>query len=163
MTPVTATGGVSETGLVAGLPEARATVAPVVCGAPRKNGEPCQSRILLEDGLCNLHSPTSTVDPAAIGRIGGLNSVETRREQSKSVRDRLRERVEENVDRIWAAFESGLASDDERVQIVAATSLLAEAYGKPAVAITGGDQPVTFQLVSLLAQVRELEEGDPSA
>jgi hypothetical protein len=125
------------------------------CAGTRKNGEPCCSRILLEDGYCSAHSPTRGVDMAALGRSAGLASGEARRELGKTVRERLREKVEENVDRIWSAFESGLTSDDERTQIVAATAVLAEAYGRPPQSIVGDpDRPVAFVLDSLLGRAR---------
>lgn len=72
-----------------------------------------------------------------------------RREQGKSVRDRLRDKVEADFEKLWRAFESGLASDDERTRIAAAVAVLAEAYGRPPQAIVGDpDEPVTFRLVS---------------
>jgi len=82
-------------------------------------------------------------------------SAEVRREQAKTVRGRLREKVEENVEEIWDAFNAGLKSEDERVRLVAAQAVLAEAYGRPAQAIVGDpDQPVAFILESVLARVR---------
>lgn len=97
------------------------------------------------------------VDPTAFGAAGGHASVETRREQAKSVRDLLRDKVENDFDRVWAAFESALVSDDERTQLAGAVALLAEAYGKPAIAISGGDKPVRLELVSLLAMAAEAD------
>lgn len=148
-----------------GVRDSRATTAisTVQCRGTRKDGQPCASRILLDDGFCHFHSPTAAVDPAAIGRLGAARSTEIRREQAKSVRDRLREKVETQFQEIADAFDAGLASDDERVRVATAQALLAEAYGKTAVAITGGEQPVKLELVSLLAMAQaagELGEGD---
>lgn len=126
------------------------------CAGTRKSGGPCSSRILLEDGFCSAHSPTRGVDMAALGRTAGVASGEARRELGKTVRERLREKVEDNVELIWTAFESGLTSDDERTQIVAATAALAEAYGRPPQAIVGDpERPVAFVLESLLARARD--------
>ena len=81
------------------------------------------------------------------------------------MRERLRDRVEENVERIWAAFESGLTSDDERTRIAAAVAVLAEAYGKTPQAIVGDEErPIEFRIVSAfearIAAASQLEEGD---
>ena len=60
-----------------------------------------------------------------------------RREQAKSVRDRLRDRVEREFERVWAAYSDGLeavdsdGSRDFRARSLTASQLLAEAYGKP--------------------------------
>jgi hypothetical protein len=99
-------------------------------------------------------------DPAELGRRGGVRSGEARREQGKSVRERLREKVEREVELVWQAFEAGLTSEDERVRVAAASALLAEAYGRPAQAIVGDpERPVSFVLDSLLARARaEVEE-----
>jgi hypothetical protein len=65
------------------------------CRAAKRNGKPCRSTILLADGFCWVHSSSSPATPAERGRKGGLASGEVRREQGRSVRDRLREKVEE--------------------------------------------------------------------
>ena len=71
------------------------------------------------------------------------------------MRERLREKVEENVEKVWAAFEVGLESNDERTRIGAAVAVLAEAYGRPPQAIIGDpERPVAFVLDSLLARAR---------
>ncbi len=113
-------------------------------------------------------------DPAENGRKGGIRSGEVRREQGKSVRDRLREQVEEHFELIWSAFESGLLSDDERAKIAAAVSVLAEAYGRPAqrTELTGADggpvelAAVRERLVARLDRLRErpttIETGEPT-
>lgn len=131
-------------------------------GTRKRDGAPCQSRIVGADGFCSLHSPTRKVDPVELGRRGGLESGETRREQAKSVRDRLRERVEEQVELVWSAFLDGLQATTEdgaadvRTRVGAAQALLAEAYGRPPQAIVGDpEKPVAFVLDSLLARARE--------
>lgn len=126
------------------------------CKATTKAGNPCRSPTVGADGFCAMHSPAKGLDPSAMGRLGAERSIETRREQAKSVRDRLREQVEANADRIWDAFSTGLDSEDERTRIGAAQAALAEAYGRPAQAIVGDpDKPVSFELVSMLQRVRE--------
>lgn len=131
------------------------------CAGTTRAGNPCRSRILVDGVYCMAHSKTLGADMAALGGKGGLASGETRREQAKSIRQRLAERLEENVDLVWAAFEDGLRSDDERVRIVAATSVLAEAFGKPAVTLVGEEErPVAFQIVSAFAAGNEIEAGD---
>jgi hypothetical protein len=101
-----------------------------------------------------LHRPGA--DPVALGSRGGIASGETRREQGKSVRDRLREKVELEFEAVWAAFEDGMKAEETRDRVMAVVSLLAEAYGKPPLAIVGDPEaPVRFELVSAFAQ-----EGD---
>ena len=108
-----------------------------VCKGRTKAGEACRSAVLGSDGYCAVHSPSATFDPVATGRQGGKRSGEIRREQAKSVRDRLRDKVEANAETVWAAFFDGLTatnpdgSPDFRARFHAASSLLAEAYGKP--------------------------------
>jgi hypothetical protein len=105
-----------------------------------------------------VHSSSSPATPADRGRKGGLASGEVRREQAKSVRDRLREKVEEQFELVWAAFEAGLLSEDERARVAAAVAALDQAYGRPPVSIEGGDQPVAIILGSLLQRAREEAE-----
>ena len=65
------------------------------------------------------------------------------------MRDRLREKVEADFEKLWAAFQSRLESDDERTRFAAAVAVLAESYGRPAQAIVGDvDQPVRFVIQS---------------
>lgn len=67
--------------------------------------------------------------------------MEVRREQGKSVRDRLREKVEEDAELLWDAFEDGLTAvlpngaPDGRTRFAAAQAVLAEAYGRPPQAV----------------------------
>ena len=124
------------------------------CTGTRKDGEPCRSTAINADGLCFVHGSSPNL-LAEVTRRGGIASGEARREQGKSVRARLREKVEENVELVWAAFRDGLEAVDEegnadsRGRVAAASALLAEAYGKPAVALVGDpDQPVSFILAS---------------
>ena len=90
-----------------------------------------------KSGYCMVHDPSATFDPVTTGRQGGRRSGEVRREQAKSVRDRLRDKVEANADTVWAVYFDGLTatspdgSPDFRARFHAASSLLAEAYGKP--------------------------------
>jgi hypothetical protein len=128
------------------------------CRAAKRNGKPCRSTILLADGFCWVHSSSSPATPAERGRKGGLASGEVRREQGKSVRDRLREKVEEPFELVWSAFEAGLLSEDERARVAAAVAALDQAYGRPPVSIEGGDQPVAIVLGSLLQRAREEAE-----
>lgn len=124
------------------------------CHSLTKAGEPCRSTTVGADGYCGIHRPG--VDPVELGRAGGIRSGEVRREQAKSVRDRLREKVEEQFDTIWQAFEAGLLSDDDRARVAAAVAAIDQAYGRPPQAIVGDpDQPVAFVLDSLLARARE--------
>jgi hypothetical protein len=153
LTTVSETVGADEVPANSLVRDSRATA--VVCRGTRRDGEPCRSTLVLADGFCRVHSPATT-DLVEQTRSAGIASGEARREQVKTVRDRLREKVEDNVEMVWAAFESGMTSDDERAQIAAATAVLAEAYGRPAVSIIGDpNQPVSFVLESLLARARE--------
>jgi hypothetical protein len=105
-----------------------------------------------------MHSPARVASPRELGRKGGLASGEVRREQGRSVRDRLREKVEEEFQLVWSAFEAGLLSEDERARVAAAVAALDQAYGRPPVSIEGGDQPVAIVLGSLLQRAREEAE-----
>lgn len=115
-------------------------------------------------GLRPFGTP-GAADPAEAGRRGGLAKAEAERERSKSVRDRLRDKVEADFEKLWSAFQSGLESDDERVRFAAAVAVLAEAYGKPALEIRGDpDRPLTFVVRSAFPALEErgqLEDGDP--
>jgi hypothetical protein len=127
---------------------------------------------VLEDGFCAMHSPTRVTDPAELGRRGGIVSGEVRRAQAKSVRERLRERVEEEMERVWTVFAEGLDATtgyvngegewvekpDTRTRVTSASALLAEAYGRPPVQLVGdGDRPLSVVLGSAFAA-----EGDAS-
>lgn len=133
------------------------------CAGSRKDGAPCRHRGVGEDGWCPVHRPGAGQDLVELGRAGGLASGAVRREQAKSVRDRLRERVEERFEEVWSAFEDGLSAltdgePDARTRLAAATALLSEAYGKPAVAITGdADRPLSFIVQSAFAAAGEDE------
>jgi hypothetical protein len=131
-------------------------------GVRKRDGAPCGSRVVLDDGYCPAHSPTRGVEMAELGRVGGLASGEVRREQAKTVRDRLREKVEENTDRIWTVYDQAMnatAGDgeaDHRARLASVEGVLSQAYGRPPVAIIGdADKPVTFVLGSLLQQARD--------
>jgi hypothetical protein len=136
--------------------------SPRVCTAMKQSGEPCRSRILLEDGRCWVHSSLSSATPVERGQKGGLVSGEVRREQARSVRDRLRDRVEAEADEVWRVYRDAFdATDDEggadhRARLASVEGVLAQAYGRPATTIVGdGEQPVTFVLASLLQRARE--------
>ncbi len=153
----------SEVPANGGVRDSRATT----CRGTRRDGEPCSSRIVRADGYCRVHSPALSSEALVEQtRQASARGVARRREQAKTVRDRLREKVEADFETLWSAFESGLVSDDERTRLASAVALLAEAYGRPPVAIVGDpDRPVSFVLDSLLARARgeqllELEEGD---
>lgn len=135
------------------------------CAGIRKDGEKCQSRVVEANGFCRNHNPErSREELVAIARRAGVQSVAVRREQAKSVRDRIREQVEEDFERIYAAFADALeavtpeGSADFRARCQAAQAVLAEAYGKPAQAIIGDpDAPLSFHVVS--AFHRDSDDG----
>jgi hypothetical protein len=109
-----------------------------------------------------MHSPGRVASPQELGRKGGFASGEVRREQAKSVRDRLRERVEAEADEVWRVYRQAMdaAADDgdpdHRARLASVEGVLAQAYGRPATTIVGdGEQPVTFVLASLLQRARE--------
>jgi hypothetical protein len=130
---------------------------PRFCAAVKRSGKPCRSRILLEDGRCWVHSVLSTGTPVERGQKGGLVSAQVRREQAKSVRDRLRDKVEAEAELIWRVYREafdaavGDGDPDHRARLASVEGVLAQAYGRPPQAIVGdGEQPVTFVLASLL-------------
>jgi hypothetical protein len=103
-------------------------------------------------------------DPAELGRLGGIRSGEVRREQGKSVREKLREKVEANADKLWSAFEAGLNSNDPGEKRASAVAVLAEAYGRPPQALIGDpDQPLSFELVSGFNRKLNVPAEYPSA
>src|SRR5256885_14346335 len=84
------------------------------CRGTRKDGESCRSTAVGHDGYCALHAASPRLNAAELGRKGGIRSVQVRREQAKSVRDRLRDQVEQEFELVWGAFRDGLeAVDDE--------------------------------------------------
>jgi hypothetical protein len=85
---------------------------PRLCPAVMRNGEACRSPILLDDGRCRVHSTAASGSPAERGQKGGLVSGEVRREQAKSVRDRLREKVEAEADEIWRVYRDAFDAAD---------------------------------------------------
>ena len=159
---VSATVGDSEVPVNGPVRDSRATVdatavklavSPHVCPAVRRDGEPCRSKILLEDGFCSAHSGLAAATPAERGRRGGLVSGEVRREQAKSVRDRLRERLEAEADEIWRVYRDAFdATDgdgdvDHRARLASVEGVLAQAYGRPATTIVGeDDRPLSFRV-----------------
>lgn len=141
-----------------------AEIVPIrrTCPASNRRGEPCRSRVILADGYCAAHSSLAPGTPKELGRKGGIASGEVRREQAKSVRDRLREKVEAEADEVWRVFRDafdavdGEGDADHRARLSSVEGVLAQAYGRPPQAIVGdGDQPVTFVLASLLQRARE--------
>jgi hypothetical protein len=82
------------------------------------------------------------------------------------MRDLLREKVEENAELVWAALCAGLSAPEPRDRVMAATALMAEAYGRPAVQVIGDeDRPVQFRVISAFADAwaaGELTEGGDS-
>jgi hypothetical protein len=89
----------------------------------------------------------------ALGRTGGVASGEARRELGKSVRELLREKAEADADLVWGALRDGLTAEfpdgkpDARTRVMAATALMAEAYGRPAQAVeVSGRQGAPVQL-----------------
>lgn len=126
------------------------------CAGTRKDGQACNSTVTDPNGYCFAHG-RSPKQVSANARRAAERSAEVRREQVKSVRDRLRERVEEQFELIWSALRDGLeavGSDgdpDARTRISAAQAVLAEAYGRPAqatkVELTGvEDAPVQMEV-----------------
>jgi hypothetical protein len=141
---------------------AQHALARRTCQGTRKNGDPCRSTLVLDDGYCSAHSPATKVEMAELGRRGGKRSGEVRQEQAKSIRDRLREQVEQEFELVWQAFRDGLEAVDDagqpdvRVRVVSAQALLAESYGRPPQAIVGdSDKPVSFVLQSAFAALEE--------
>jgi hypothetical protein len=134
-------------------------------GVCEGDGAPCRSRRVGEDGWCFAHRPGARAELAQRGRQGGLVSGQVRREQAKSVRDRLREKVEAEADEIWRVYRDAFdATDsegdsDHRARLASVEGVLAQAYGKPAQAIVGdAEQPVTFVLASLLQRARDEQQ-----
>jgi hypothetical protein len=104
----------------------------------KRSGEPCRSTILLEDGRCWVHSAVTPAAPAERAHRGGLVSGEVRREQAKSVRERLREKIEAEADEVWRVYRDafdatdGEGDSDHRARLASVEGVLAQAYGKPA-------------------------------
>jgi hypothetical protein len=124
-----------------------------VCAALNRRGEPCRARAVLADGFCSMHSPARVASPQELGRRGGLASGEVRREQGRSVRDRLRERVEAEADEVWRVYRQAMdaAADDgdpdHRARLASVEGVLAQAYGRPAATIVGeDDRPLSFRV-----------------
>src|SRR5262245_50950598 len=116
------------------------------CPAVRRDGEPCRSKILLEDGFCSAHSTLAAATPAERGRKGGLASGEVRRELANTARERLRKLADEDEEfwtKLKAAYRDGLEAvtddgiADYRTRVMTAGAFLAEAYGRPATTIVG--------------------------
>src|SRR5262245_57528159 len=143
-----------------------------MCGEPTRSGEVCLSTILGPDERCSVHG--GRVDAAAIGARGGLVSGEKRREQAKTVRDLLRDKVEAEMDAIWSGYEEALDATttyvtkdgelrtvpDYRTRLAAREALLTQAYGRPAVSIETTGEPTTIVFRTMaLAQVVEREVG----
>ena len=159
---VSATVGDSEVPVNGPVRDSRATVdatavklavSPHVCPAVRRDGEPCRSKILLEDGFCSAHSGLAAATPAERGRRGGLASGQARREQGKSVRTLLREKAEEEAETIWGVYHDGFSAltgdgdPDHRARLVSVEGVLAQAYGRPATTLQGDeDHPLTFRV-----------------
>jgi hypothetical protein len=92
---------------------------------------------------------------ADLGRVGGLASVEARRELGKTVRERLRDKVEAEAEEIWRVYRDafdaagGDGDPDHRARLASVEGVLAQAYGRPPQAIVGDDgQPLKFVLES---------------
>jgi hypothetical protein len=135
-----------------------------VCPGVTRSGKSCRSTILLDDGRCVVHSTLSLETPIERGQRGGLASGEVRREQAKSVRDRLREKVETEAEEVWRVYrdafdaQTGQGEADHRARLASVEGVLAQACGRPAQTIVGdGEQPMTFVLASLLQRAREEE------
>jgi len=138
------------------------------CNGVRKDGQPCRATAVADDGFCFAHGSSPEL-LAEVRRKAGVRSGETRREQAKSVRDRLREKVEEEFEKVWQAFADSLeavtpdGAKDFRARCAAAQAVLIEAYGRPAQAIIGDvDKPLQFILQSAFGETNPhaLEEGD---
>ena len=87
---------------------------------------------------------------AEVNRRGGLRSGEVRREQAKSVRERLKEKVEANVELVWQAYHDGLTATtpdgtpDYRARFNAADAVLNQTHGKPAQSLVIDEAPRTI-------------------
>jgi hypothetical protein len=108
---------------------------------------------VLADGFCSMHSPARVASPQELGRRGGLASGEVRRERGRSVRDRLREKVEAEADEVWRVYRQAMdaAADDgdpdHRARLASVEGVLAQAYGRPATTIVGeDDRPLSFRV-----------------
>jgi len=118
------------------------------CAGITKAGAACRARAVLADGYCSAHSPTRAVDMAELGSRGGKRSVEARREQAKSLRQRIAEKLEADADEIYDAFRNAWREGDWH----AAVAAFNQAFGSPPVAIVGDEErPVSFQVVSAFA------------
>jgi hypothetical protein len=115
------------------------------CAGKRKDGSPCASTLVQDDGYCVQHSPTKRFDPRETGRVGGLKAGEQRRALSNSYRARMVQQFESDTRtyrKIVAAFQDALEAftscpgcgeqmPDHGRRVDAARSALAELYGKP--------------------------------
>jgi hypothetical protein len=97
-----------------------------------------------------------------LGRAAGLASGEARRELGKTVRERLRDKVEAQADEIWRVYRDafdaagGDGDPDHRARLASVEGVLAQAYGRPPQAIIGEDgQPLKFVLESAFARRRD--------
>jgi len=97
------------------------------CQAKNRAGAPCRSPVVDEGGFCPVHG--GRLDMREVGRAGGLASAEVRLQRARHVRERLQQRVERHFEEVWAVFVRALQSENEQVQLKAATGLLAKAYG----------------------------------
>lgn len=146
------------------------------CKATTRAGKPCQGRPEA-DGYCWVHSPTRPLDFAEIGRKGGLRSAAARRapagngaddrREAREARAELRRLLEQHPAfqaMLRAVYEGGLEATllngmpDHRTRILAANSLLAEAYGKPMQSIEA-KHDVNITVVSRTLAALEREDG----
>ena len=76
-----------------------------------------------------------------LGRKGGLASIAARMEREEHARQRMRRRVAKDFDAIYGRLSRGARCRRSARRVRAATAMLAEAYGAPATAIVGDDNP----------------------
>jgi hypothetical protein len=116
------------------------TIDKPACTGTRKDGKPCRSTILADNGRCAYHGGVPPDEIAERQRRGGLAWGEARRQLARSGRDRMREQFEEDEEaynKLRAAYVEGLEATtadgepDYRARLHAADSFLAQIYGKP--------------------------------
>lgn len=134
------------------------------CKGTKKDGNPCGSSIVDPNGYCFAHG-RSPMQVAENARKAAAISADVRRELAKTVRERLREEIEDDFAAVWGAFKDALVAKttdgdaDHRARVQAAIAVLDQAYGRPPQQLVGDvDKPL--QLVVRSAFRRdELDAG----
>ncbi len=114
------------------------------CNGTRKDGQPCRSTAVRDDGYCFVHGRSASLLPE-VARRAGIASGEARRELGKTIRERIAERLQEDADEIYDTFQKAWQDGDWR----AADAAINQALGRPPQAITGDEeQPLQIVLRS---------------